>query len=193
MIWAIGFDLSLRAPAAVALPLDWKPGDWKRAKAWTAKPPEPKAKDDYAGQMARYAFIAEWACKCVGGLGNAEVHGAVEAYGFSMNNSMSSVIMGSGEIVKLALWERCDLPLRAYTASACRKLSLGYNPRRSPGDPRDHVKLVIQRACFDVFKVPKHFTEDECDALLVAQHLLSDLGGRILSIPAPEKPARRRS
>ena len=43
--WVLGFDLSLTAPAAVALPLDWRPGDWKRVKSWLIKPIAPKTDD----------------------------------------------------------------------------------------------------------------------------------------------------
>jgi hypothetical protein len=186
--WCIGFDLSLRAPAAVALPLDWRPGDWKRVKAWLGVPPEPESKDDYKGQMARYRWIADWADKCVRGLGKVRVHGAVESYGFSKNNSYASHIMGSGEIVKLVLWERHGLALQPFTSSACRKLLLGFNPRRPQHDP----KLEVQRALFAA-KAPKTWDENVCDAFCCCNYALSELGGKILNIMPVEKPTKKRA
>jgi hypothetical protein len=182
--WVIGFDLSLSAPAAVALPTDWKPGDWKRVKAWLGKPPTPESQDDLHGQMRRYGYIAGWAVECIATLGS-DVSGYVEAYGYSANNKNASRIQESGGVVKWMLWYKNRTILTPVTSSGARKLTLGFNPRRPTHDP----KVVVQTTVFK-FGAPKSWGENECDAFLIAQAGLSELGGTILALPPPKKATR---
>ena len=114
--WVLGFDLSLTAPAAIALPLDWRPGDWKRAKAWLAEPPAPEGQDDLAGQLVRYIAIAEWAVRCAVSCGR-HVRGYIESYGFNKNNANASRLQESGGHVKAMLYRECGLILRPVTSS----------------------------------------------------------------------------
>jgi hypothetical protein len=198
-MWAIGFDLSLKAPAAVALPLDWKPGDWKRVKAWLGKPPTPASRTDYAGRMARYAWLAGWASNCVRDLGGnkGDVRGFVEQYAFSKDTNTASQIVGAGEHTKYVLWEKHRLELVPQVAAHCRKVVLGKNPRRGCdglGTAKDAVKVYIQDIIFNRFGAPKTWEGDnECDAFIVAETGLSELGGKILSIPAPAKPVKKKA
>jgi hypothetical protein len=62
--WVFGFDLSLTAPACVALPLDWRPGDWESVAAFLLKPKTLKI-GNVAGQLSRYATISNWAHDCI--------------------------------------------------------------------------------------------------------------------------------
>lgn len=172
--WVVGFDLSLRAPAAIALPFDWKPGDWKNIKAWLLKPPQPK-QDDARGQLQRYAVIAEWAEKLVGVCVERGVKPAcfVEAYGFSKNNAQASKIMGSGEIVKLAVFKRWDIVIVPVASNTARKLFLGAVPKKDP-------KVAVQDVLFNKCKAPKSWDENQADAFVVANWGLSAVGGRAL-------------
>src|ERR1700690_3603114 len=106
----LGFDLSLTAPAAVALPLDWRPGDWKRVKAWLFKPKAPKG-GDLRGQLERYELLAGGACGVVqeatgmpGAPGHYLAGLAIESYAFSKNNAQASKLMELGGIVRLELF-----------------------------------------------------------------------------------------
>jgi hypothetical protein len=188
--WVIGFDLSLKAPGAVALPLDWKPGDWRTAKAWLGKLREPKSQDDLEGQLVRYIAIAEWASMCVAAIPRgAVVHGYVEAYGFHKSNANASRIMESGGKVKTLLYERHGIVLQPVTSSEARKLTLGFNPRK----PKFDAKVEVQDAVFNKFKAPTTWGENECDALLVAQFGLSTRGGKIFMLaPPPAAPKKAR-
>jgi hypothetical protein len=181
--WIIGFDLSLSAPAAVALPLDWRPGDWKRVKAWAGSPKKPENQDDLAGHAERYIEIAGWASDCICELGTkpakpGAVRAYVESYGFSKNNANASRIMESGGHVRAHLYQRYKIVLHGAASSAARKLSLGFNPRK----PQYDAKVVVQDTVFNRFKAPKRWTEDQCDAFLIAQFGLSEEGGKILAI-----------
>jgi hypothetical protein len=198
MSYVVGFDLSLKAPAAVALPLDWRPGDWKHVKAWLGKPPTPDSKADYAGRMARYAWLAGWASSCVRDLGSNRIklHAFVEQYAFSKDTNTASQIIGAGEFTKYKLWDAFRLELVPLVAAHCRKVVLGANPRRGfngIGTSKDAVKVYIQDTIFNHFGAPKTWKGDnECDAFIVASTGLSELGGKILSLPPPEKPAKPR-
>lgn len=187
MMWILGFDLSLRAPAAVALPSDWKPGDWKAVRTWLLKPKQPK-QDDVRGQFERYNAIAEWATKIVG---MCVVRGVkpkcyVEAYGFSKNNAQASKIMGSGEIVKLEIFRRWDIIVVPVASNTARKLFLGTVPKKDP-------KIVVQDVLFNKCKAPKGWDENQADAYVVANWGLSEAGGKALIVAGADdvKPAKR--
>lgn len=189
--WCIGFDLSLTAPAAVALPLDWRPGDWRRMRHWLAKPPAPPS-DDLKANLDRYLMIASWAEDAVAdvrSLGRGRLtptHVFVEAYGFSRNTASGSRIMESGGIVKARLFERFGLVMRPVVASSARKFFLGFNPTR----PKYNPKVEVQDGLFRC-KMP-HKGADVADAMLVANYGLTELHRPGLSI-AESAPARKRS
>ena len=181
--WIVGFDLSLTAPAAVALPLNWKPGDWKQMRACHIAPKAPKG-DDVRGRLDRYILISEWAPAVIEALGvprhkmPTAVKVYVEDYGYSRSNAQASKVMESGGVVKVELYKRLGLTMTPVSSSEARKLTLGFNPRK----PKHDAKVVIQDTIFNKFGAPKTLTEDECDALIVVQFGLSQEGGKILTL-----------
>lgn len=174
--WALGFDLSLTAPAAVALPLDWRPGDWKRVGAWLGTQPK-VTDDDLQGQAARMIAIANWAiyvCEQVPRIAVAYV----EAYGYAPNNKNSSRVMESGGHVKASVYEKCDgLILEPVVASSARKLTFGFNPTKPRYDVKPFVRDTLAR-----FGAPSGWDENQRDAYVVAQAALSSAGGKILTL-----------
>lgn len=175
--YVVGFDLSLTAPAAVALPVSWHPGKWQVVRASHINPPSPK-NDDLAGQIRRYITIALWAANFVGALRSrkASVSAAfVEQYGYHQNTAAGSRVMESGGVVRRALFERYGLVLHPVVASQARKLLLGKNPKSDP-------KVVVQDALFNCAGAPRHWTEDEVDAFVVANWGLSELEGTCLTL-----------
>jgi hypothetical protein len=186
--WVVGFDLSLRAPAAVALPKDWRPGDWKSVRAWLLKTKAPEDGADQMGQMRRYLEISDWAVGLIQSLAKSGgVHLYVEDYGYSKNNKNAARIMESGGIVRAAICRRFGILMTNVSASHARKLAFGFNPRRPAYDP----KVFIQDTVFNRFRAPKTWGENECDALLVAQAGLSELGGTILTLCVTSRKTRR--
>jgi len=143
----------------------------------------PDSKEDLVGQVERYIAIAHWASDCISGLGTkatktGAVRAYVESYGFSKNNANASRIMESGGHIKAHLYQRYKIVLHDVAASAARKLTLGFNPRK----PDHDAKVVVQDTVFNRFKAPKKWDENQCDAFLICQFGLSEEGGRILAI-----------
>lgn len=175
--WILAFDLSLKAPAAVALPRDWRPGDWKRVKSWLARPKVPEG-GDLTGEVQRYMAIAEWAegviSDVIRGQHAQEVHAYVEAYGFKKNNSWASRLMESGGVVKATVYMRHAMILTPVNASTARKLLLGKLPRSDQ-------KIAVQRAVFAA-KAPKTWEENICDAFVVCNFGLSEMGGVAMTL-----------
>lgn len=170
--WALGFDLSLTAPAAVALPLDWRPGDWKRARAWLTKPRAPKG-DDTAGQLERYVQIREWSWAIMHELKGPNLYG-IEAYAFSKNNASASKLMELGGIVRLHAWDEFDAVPLVIAASSARKTFLGKVPR---ADQKIAVQVALGKC-----KAPREWEENICDAFVVANHMLGELGSAVLTL-----------
>src|SRR5580658_10722199 len=105
MNYVVGFDLSLTAPAAVALPVNWKPGDWRAAKSWLLRPTAPKT-DDVGGQLVRYEEISTWVCN-IASRSLGKIEGVwVEQYAFSKNNAGASRLYELGGIVRMALYQQ---------------------------------------------------------------------------------------
>ncbi len=180
MKYAIGFDLSLSAPAAVALPLDWNPGDWKRARSWLLKTKNPDSKADLEGQMRRSDEIAKWASEVVRKTPGLQPVCFVENYGFNKNNANASRIQESGGAVKLELWRKWGVTLTTVTASEGRKLFLGKNPA---SDPKTYVQLALFNKC----KAPKTWDENQADAFVVANFGLSTLGRKFATVASTKR------
>lgn len=179
--WVVGFDLSVASPGAVALPLHWRPGDWRTPKAWLLKTARPASADDLEGQLRRYAAVATWALGIVGGL-TAEGKAAkaptvrlfVEDYGYSKNRSSSvSKTMENGGIVKYVLHQECGLILQPVASTKARAL-LGGVPRKDP-------KPFIQDKLYNRCKAPRTWDENQVDAFVIANWGLSELGGIALT------------
>ena len=176
MSFVVGFDLSLTAPAAVAIPLNWRPGDWKRVKSWLARPIAPRS-DDPAGGLRRYRGIADWACALVeevGGDRGLAAHVFIEQYAFSRNNAQASKLMELGGIVRIALFDRFGLVPHVVATSSARKLLLDKVPR---ADQKAHTQ-----AAFFKLGAPKTWDENQIDAMCVANFGLTELGRVALTV-----------
>lgn len=178
--WVIGFDLSLTAPAGVALPLNWRPGDWRRVKVWLDHPKAPKS-DDQPGRLCRYRLIADSARRFIESV--MGVRGApgprlagcyIEQYGFSKNNAQASKLMELGGIVRLDLFEKMGIVAETVGTSPSRKLLLGKVPK---SDPKIAVQLCLFKA-----GAPKRWEENICDAMCVVNWGLSECGGIALAV-----------
>ncbi len=196
-MWALGFDLSLMAPAAVAIPLNWRPGDWGRVRTWLLKPKAPK-NDDTNAQLVRCAEIRTWAGRIVGETGAPNSY-AVEAYAFHKNNSQASRLMELGGAVRIHAYDKWGAIPVVIAASSARKTLFGKNPM---SDPKLRVQVALDRA-----GAPKAWEENICDAFVIANHMLGELGGTSIFLgdaptlryldrkfPPPErKPPKARS
>src|SRR5208337_4572987 len=174
---------------------------WKAVRAWLLKTKAPEDSSDVIGQMNRYLEISKWAIGLVESLysrsqrmtnvrslrASAVMHLYVEDYGYSKNNKSAAHMMESGGIVRADIWRRFGLTMTNVSVTHARKLVFGFNPRKPAYDP----KVFIQDTVFNKFKAPKTWGENECDALLVAQAGLSELGGLILTLQRTAKKERK--
>lgn len=205
--YVVGFDLSLTAPASVALPIGWKPGDWKSVKTSLLKVPAPGS-DDLRGQLERYAAIAHWAFDVVAGIYRGPAfEGAVdvfrESYGFRQNTASGSRLMESGGIVVHELYRKFKIATRPVAASTARKFLLGFNPSKRTGHDAKvavHSALWKAGAPLDRKLVEKWarwkargaslWGEDVCDAFVVANWGLTEVGCAGLTVAQVETKKR---
>lgn len=178
MRYVIGLDLSLTAPAAVAIPIGWRPGNWRAVDADLLKPDAP-SKDDLEGQFRRYRVIAEWAKKFAATHGGGAVAATFrESYGFSQNTTGGSRIMESGGIVCYTLYTAFAIVPRPVAANSARKFLLGFSPSKRTGH---NAKVEVQAALFKA-GAPKKWEENICDAFVVANFGLTELGQTGVSV-----------
>jgi hypothetical protein len=180
--WVVGFDLSLSAPAAVALPLDWRPGDWARTRGSLVRPKAPKL-DDFQGQLDRYHEIATWALGFLAPLcaRGARVRTFVENYTYQRNqNAHAAGVKECGGVVKYSLYRERALVLTPVELNTARVTFFGKgNTPRGKGE----VKIAVQVA-LDKARAPKSWEENTCDAFVVANHGLGIVGGTVLTLGA---------
>lgn len=178
MSYVLGLDLSIRAPAAVALPLNWRPGSWRQVRTWALSTTPPSSSTDTLGRLRRYDEVSMWALGIITELGRANVRKVIaEDYAFTRNITSTTPLRESGGIVKYRLWRQFGIVVDTVPSTKARKLFLGKLPRAD-------VKLVVQDKLFNVCGAPKTWTEDVCDAFVVAQYALSECGGKVLTLHA---------
>ena len=183
--WIIGFDLSLTAPAAVALPLDWRPGSWRRVEAEVIRPPPPGSADDLVAQQRRYITIAGWAVGFVSRFSGTR-HLFRESYGFNQNTANGSRLMESGGIACCDIYRRYKLAVRPVAASSARKFLLGFNPSKRTGhDAKVEVRAALYKA-----GASKKWDDNICDAFVVANFGLTEVGAVGLSVAEPTNKKR---
>jgi len=193
--WIFGYDLSLTAPACVAIPVGWRPGDWKAVRAFLIYPEAPKA-DDVAGQLRRYAEISNWALRCLEEttqmpFPHTKKHIAgifIEQYAFSRNNAGAAKLMELGGIARIRLWDEADVLPHTVNTSQARVLLLGTLKGIAAGGQ----KIAVQRALFDKGKAPRDWEENICDAFAVANWGLSEAGGVALILGEPSEPSSKK-
>lgn len=164
MTYVVGFDLSLRAPAACRIPVDWKPGDWGSVQVEHLLPVVGKnASIDQ--KLRRYITIRDWVAHLV------YRHSIwIEGYAFRAMNG--SALIELGGVVRVAILEQSGKAPNIIPAAAARKLFFGKRKL-----PRSDQKTVVQTALFNEMKAPPLWTEDEADAFIIANYGLSQVGG----------------
>lgn len=186
MKWIVGLDLSLTAPAAVAIPLDWKPGAWKRVKHALCEPAKVE-EDDLAGQIRRYVFISDWLVRFFRSLGPKNVVGAyVESYGFNKNTAGGSRLMESGGSAKVALFRTFGIVLQPVAVNSARKFLLGFNPNKTTGH---NAKVVVMHTLYKRLKSPT-WGEDVSDAFVIANYGFGSTGRTAIALDVSKTAPR---
>lgn len=177
LVPVIGFDLSLSRPAACTIPAGWRLGDWGTLDYRSVEPPGVGDAADLAGRYRRLSFVARWVIDL---LWNEQQpwpdriqHAFVEEYAFSARSSSVTKLAELGGVVRVAALEGRHTLLRPVVASQARRLILGRLPAK-------HAKVAVQQA---LYRAGAPFAnDDECDAFVVANFGLSELGLTALTL-----------
>lgn len=159
-----GLDLSLTGAAACVIPADWN-CDWRAVTTTRVGHGLPKdASDaDQLGRLVRLrAEVIDFLAK------QRATHVFVEQYAFGAK-SRAHALGELGGVVKVECLE-LGLPVRSVPASEARKLFLGKLPK---ADQKVKTQLAVYAA-----GAPKTWGGDCCDAWIVANFGLAELGER---------------
>jgi hypothetical protein len=177
----VGFDLSLRAPAACFIPPGWALGDWACADfGYETFDPRHEVRDEEHAELRaayrRIGAIVHWAADFVEMHQNRHacpVEVFVENYAFSKSSSSVTKLAELGGAMRFHFYVARRTVVRSVVASSARKLILGKLPRKD-------VKTVTQQALWD-HGAP--FADgDQADSFVVANAGLSELGLPFLSL-----------
>lgn len=168
--WIIGLDLSLRAAAACAIPLDWDGMDLSKLRTTTVG--RPVEGDDERAHLLRLHDIAEEIRAFVWLHTPLAVY--VEQYAFGSSGAHAARIREGGGVVKYRLFRKCNVVCEPVVASSARKTLLVKCPR---SDAKKFVVKNMRR----LEGIAREWSEDEIDAFVIANHGMALLGRSAMS------------
>lgn len=167
--WVIGLDLSVRHPAACAIPTTWG-GDVEKVITLAHDGGEIDGDEDPLARMRRYHGNAEAIVGFLQRFAIARLY--VEQYAFSKGSQAHAAsLRENAAIIKYRVFRKMKLPVEDITASTARKTLLNNCPRSGA---KDFVVKNVRR----MQGKPRMWTEDETDAFVIANH-----GMRLLGLP----------
>jgi hypothetical protein len=176
----IGLDLSIRSPGIVALPWDWRPGDWGSVYAVSMKERKGIAGARRLHEIGRFIFDRVrdgWLTRAKFGAHPSPPAIAIEQHAFAMASGAYALeraeLVG---VVKERIFDAFGVETIPIVASSARKLLLGRMPRMS----RKEWKLLLLDS-FTKFGAPFAGQEDCVDAAVIANALRYRIGLTCLS------------
>jgi Holliday junction resolvasome RuvABC endonuclease subunit len=176
MTTILGLDLSVRAAAAVSVPLAWD-GDWQQVKSMVVG--EPLREDATDTERARRCETIAMRIVAFSRATGVTI-ALIENYAFSRRSSSVHKLAELGGIVKLEL-VRAGIDLQRANMSATRKFLCGTIHRGTNPKVAVHQALRAAGAHFE--------TLDESDAFCAANWGLSEEGGYCLCQNEPSLSA----
>jgi hypothetical protein len=177
--WVLGIDPSLTRSAAVLIPPGWALGDWA-ALRWTSYgEPAPERKvfsvlEYERERIARMGRIAEALAQFVmREAGGRPIRGFIEGYAYQAGGAGAHSGAEYGGILRQWMHMRHAIALQPVQEASARKQLLGKLP------PRER-KAVTARALYA--NGAPFSNDDECDAFVVANWGLSEVGLTALSL-----------
>jgi len=162
----VGLDLSLRAAAVCAIPIGWGQDLTKVVTAvFGASLTQDATTRDRLERLIQIAHDIELFC-----IHHKATHVATEAYAFAARSSSAHALAELGGVVKTRLLDHLDIVTESIVASQARKTLLQKLPRKK-------VKEYTLRNVRRLGGVTKTWTDDEIDAMVIANHLLMTCGG----------------
>lgn len=178
----VGLDLSLRATAACALPLDW---DYDLAKVRMLRANTIQLSRG-ASALQRAERIAQIAHDVVVFCLNVKATCVMlEDYAFAQSMANARETAELGGVVKHEILQALHFAAEPIVASQARKLLLQQLPGRKKGvkQPPGFLKEWVVRNVKRLGPVATTWTDDECDAFVVANAALERAGTVPLSFP----------
>lgn len=175
----LALDLSLSNAGMVAVPVSWN-GDWGRvAKAHVGESvPNGSPEARHIGRLHRIAYDV---------LAFAERHHCSIAVceGYAFGAKWARERLGEvGGVVKFILATRGIIVEEPFAPKAARKLMLGGEPS---GDPKKAARAFLESR-----GLPLGWTEDEVDAMVIANAKLRAMGACAFETPVVAKKKSRR-
>lgn len=172
----VGIDLSVRAAAACAIPIPWDYdlGKIKMVRAGYAleKGATNRDKIERGNQIAHDISVF-----CVN---VRAMRIAIEEYAYAMKSANIHQVIECGGMVKADILNTLDLDVYPVQASAARKILLQHVPgKMGQGKTKPWVIKNVKRLGGPTLA----WTEDECDAFVVANTVLEHAGAVALSFP----------
>lgn len=162
----VGLDLSLRAAAACALPLDWDHDLNKvRMGKFGYDLPDDASDREKIERLAKIAHDVSVFC-----INAKATRIAAEGYAFAASSSSVTKLAELGGAVRVDVLESLDIAIESIPASRGRKILLQNCPKK------DSKKFVV-RNVKRLGGPTKKWTEDECDAFVCANAMLMHAGG----------------
>ncbi len=169
----VGLDLSLRTPAACAIPTNWK-HKLKDVRVRTFFNEKLEADATPYERLMRLERIANGVVEFCKEMRATAVF--AEEYAFSQKLSQAHALGEGGGCVKLEVWRRLKLIVKPIVASSARKTLLEKCPRQ---DAKPFVQYNVQR----LGGPTKKWTGDEIDAFVIVNHGFGLIGGTVMSFP----------
>jgi len=189
----LGLDLSLTATGLVLMAGDWD-GNWSSIHRGKLEPKIPRD----ATENERIERIVKISNSVLAfAKDHRPTHLVVEQYAMRSvpGRSHTHAIGELGGLVKAALRHALGLSIVAVAPATARKLLLGKLPptRAKKGGPKPPKQKDVVFQTLRTMGMPDDWSADQADAFVVANWLLSGLGGYALALPPPpEVPKRRR-
>lgn len=169
----VGLDLSLRATACAAIPLDWATQDLAavRMKILGAELTKTATREETIDRMIDIADGVIKFCHEVQARGVF-----LEDHAFGMGGQNANQTIEMTGIVKAWLREHWGVAAIPVASASARKTLLQHVPS-SRGQPKGFVKKFVARNVQRLGPVAQAWTLDEIDAFVVANHGLMVRGG----------------
>lgn len=167
----VGLDLSMRGTAACALPLRWD-YDLRHVQMLRAG----RALGATASALERAERIAQISHDIVVFCLNVRAkYVAVEDYAYGMGGQHTTQVHELGGVVKHEVLEMFHFAVEPIVSSSARKLLLQRLPG-SRGQKKGFLKEFVVRNVKRLGKIAEDWTDDECDAFVVANAALDRAG-----------------
>lgn len=172
----VGIDLSLRAASACAIPIPWdfdlRKVKIKRAGYGLKATASPRDKTERAIQIAHDL--------CVFCVNVKAMQIAIEEYAYSAGGAGAHMTIECGGHLKADILQTMDIAVYPVQASTARKVLLQKVPgRMGQGKTKPWVIANVKRLGGPTVD----WSDDDCDAFVIANTVLEHAGGIALSFP----------